>query len=59
MVIFYERGMRNSITTVKTTAGIFHEDRFAPLFQAAINLVISIVLVQQIGIIGVFIGTLS
>ena len=31
MVIFYERGMRNSITTIKTTSGIFHEDRFVPL----------------------------
>lgn len=58
MIIFFERGMRNAITTVKTTAGIFHEDRFAPLVQAAINLVVSIILVQQIGIIGVFIGTL-
>jgi O-antigen/teichoic acid export membrane protein len=58
MIIFYERGMRNSISTVKTTSGIFHEDRFAPLIQAAINLIISIVLVQYIGIVGVFIGTL-
>ncbi len=58
MLIFYERGMRNSITTIKTTAGIFHEDRFGPLIQAAINLLISIILVQKIGITGVFIGTL-
>jgi O-antigen/teichoic acid export membrane protein len=56
--IFFERGMRNSITTLKTTSGIFHEDRYAPLFQAAINLLISIILVRYIGIIGVFIGTL-
>ncbi len=58
IIIFYERGMRNSISTVKTTSGIFHEDRFAPLFQAAVNLVISIIVVQHIGIAGVFIGTL-
>ncbi len=58
MFIFYERGMRNSITTVKTTAGIFHEDRFAPIAQAIINLGISIILVKSIGITGVFIGTL-
>lgn len=58
MIIFYERGMRNSIATVKTTAGIFHEDRFVPLCQAAINLIVSILLVQQMGITGVFIGTL-
>lgn len=58
VVTFYERGMRNSITTVKTTAGIFHEDRYVPLCQAAVNLVFSIVLVKSIGIAGVFIGTL-
>lgn len=58
MLVFYERGMRNAITTVKTTAGIFHEDRYAPLIQAVINLVTSVVLVDYIGIVGVFIGTL-
>ncbi|MGG4489216.1 lipopolysaccharide biosynthesis protein [Metabacillus idriensis] len=58
IILFYERGMRNSITTVKTTAGIFHEDRFAPLIQAFINLFFSILLVKQLGLIGVFIGTL-
>lgn len=58
MVLFFERGMRNSITTVKTTSGIFHEDRFAPLSQAIINLIFSILLVQKMGIAGVFIGTL-
>lgn len=58
ILIFYERGMRNSITTLKTTAGIFHEDRYAPIIQAIINLGISIVLVKALGIIGVFLGTL-
>ncbi len=58
ILTFYERGMRNSISTVKTTAGIFHEDRYAPLCQAAINLIVSITLVQFIGIVGIFIGTL-
>ncbi|MEN1937245.1 hypothetical protein AAIE21_17085 [Paenibacillus sp. 102] len=58
VIIFYERGMRNSITTVKTTAGVFHEDRYAPLVQAAVNLAVSIVLVKYMGIMGVFLGTL-
>ena len=58
MLIFYEKGMRNAITTVKTTSGIFHSDRFAPLFQAALNLGLSIILVRYIGITGVFVGTL-
>ncbi|WP_054028522.1 oligosaccharide flippase family protein [Bacillus sp. FJAT-28004] len=58
VISFYERGMRNSLSAVKTTAGIFHEDRFAPLGQAVINLGISLVLVQYMGIAGIFIGTL-
>ncbi|MFP3123371.1 hypothetical protein OH784_11550 [Ectobacillus funiculus] len=58
MIIFYERGMRNAITTVKTTAGIFQEDRYAPLYQAAVNLIFSIIFVRYIGIAGVFLGTL-
>ncbi|WP_053374678.1 lipopolysaccharide biosynthesis protein [Paenibacillus sp. FJAT-27812] len=58
IITFYERGMRNSITMLKTTAGIFHEDRFAPLCQAALNLSISFILVQRMGIAGIFIGTL-
>ncbi|WP_028550878.1 lipopolysaccharide biosynthesis protein [Paenibacillus sp. UNC451MF] len=58
MITFYERGMRNSISTVKTTAGIFHEDRYAPLIQAVVNLGSSIWLVQVMGISGVFIGAL-
>ena len=58
LILFFERGMRNPVTTIKTTSGIFHRDRYVPIFQAALNLGISIILVQYIGIFGVFIGTL-
>ncbi|MBD3107677.1 hypothetical protein IEO70_04795 [Bacillus sp. AGMB 02131] len=58
VLLFFERGMRNPVATIKTTGGIFHADRYIPLFQAVINLIISIVLVQHLGIIGVFLGTL-
>lgn len=58
VIVFFERGMRNSITTVKSTAGIFYEDRFVPLFQASINLGISLVLVHFIGLVGIFLGGL-
>ncbi|MOA08479.1 hypothetical protein D3C78_1282490 [compost metagenome] len=59
MLAFYERGMRNSISMVKVTAGIFHEDRFAPLLQGALNLLLSFLLVRYWGIAGIFIGTLT
>lgn len=53
----YISGMRRSIATVKTTAGIFHEDRYAPFIEAVINLGLSIILVKHFGIAGVFLGT--
>ncbi|MCD7033156.1 hypothetical protein LRR81_02865 [Metabacillus sp. GX 13764] len=54
---FYVSGMRRSITMVKTTSGIFHEDRYAPFFEAGVNLFSSIVLVHYFGIAGIFLGT--
>ncbi|MFB9325061.1 lipopolysaccharide biosynthesis protein [Paenibacillus aurantiacus] len=58
MLLFMERGMRNSIATVKTTAGIFHQDRFAPIIQGGISLAASLALVKILGIAGVFLGSL-
>lgn len=58
LFMFFERGMRNSIATVKTTSGIFHEDRFVPLGQAAISLLASFLLVKHMGITGIFLGSL-
>ena len=58
MISFYISGMRRSINIVKIKAGIFHEDRFAPLFEAGINLGSSIILVKFLGISGIFIGTI-
>lgn len=39
------------------STGLFMRDKLRPLFEAVINLVVSIVLAKQIGIVGVFIGT--
>jgi len=58
LLLFFERGMRNAIATVKTTAGIFREDRYAPLLQAAVTLGGSIALVGPLGIAGVLLGSL-
>lgn len=58
MINFYVTGLRRSINIVKQTSGIFHEDRYAPFIEAAINLVLSVILVRYMGIAGVFLGTL-
>ncbi|MGS2779045.1 lipopolysaccharide biosynthesis protein [Robertmurraya sp. GLU-23] len=58
LINFYVSGMRKSITTVKLTAGIFNEDRYAPLIEAFLNLLVSIFLAGKYGITGIFLGTL-
>lgn len=55
---FYLLGQRTTINTVKSAAGIWAEDRYLPLIQAVVNLALSITLVQFIGVVGVFLGTL-
>ncbi|KGR76414.1 lipopolysaccharide biosynthesis protein [Ureibacillus manganicus] len=58
LINFYLTGMRMSIETVKSAAGLYDVDKFSPLIQSAVNLVFSIILVQEVGLIGVFIGTI-
>lgn len=54
---FYFLGMRLPIEKFKETAGIYYEDRYWAVFQAIINLIISIIMVNVIGLPGVFLGT--
>lgn len=58
VVNFYQEGMRASVLTFKDAAGIYHEDRYIPVIEASLNVIISLVLAHQIGITGVFIGTI-
>lgn len=55
---YYFKGDRIVLSNYKTAAGVFEQDKYLALFQGAVNLVISIVLVQTpLGITGVYIGT--
>lgn len=49
---------RSSLGVFKEAAGIFYEDRFVPIFESLINVIFSILLVTQLGLSGVFIGTI-
>lgn len=51
-------GQRRVFGSYKSAAGIQYEDRYVPVCEAVINLVTSIILVKQLGLIGVFLGTL-
>ena len=54
---YYFKGDRIVLSNFKTAAGVFEQDKFLALIQGGVNLVLSIVLVQKIGLIGVYIGT--
>ena len=47
-----------TIGAFKSAAGIFHEDRWIPVLQSIINIIVSVVLVQLFGLTGVVIGTI-
>ena len=55
---FYITGMLSPITSFRTANGLFMQGRYRPLIMAIINIVVSIVLVNIIGLVGVFIGTI-
>lgn len=56
---FYMLGHRATIVALRSAAGIWSADKFLPLVQAVVNLAGGIVLVQTIGVIGVYVATIA
>lgn len=54
---FYFKCMRISVERFKQGGGLYQQDQFAPLIEAAINLCVSIYFVKRIGLPGVMLGT--
>ncbi|KQL42434.1 hypothetical protein AN960_00260 [Bacillus sp. FJAT-25509] len=50
--------IRKTTLVFRDAMGLFWKDRYKPIFESIINLVVSIILAQRIGLAGVFIGTL-
>lgn len=57
LINLYFQLMRSSVEQFKEGSGNYYQDRYAAFIEAFINLVCSIILVKEIGIAGVFIGT--
>jgi O-antigen/teichoic acid export membrane protein len=57
LVNFYLGGLRTSISMFKNKAGLFKQDKYAPLVEGVINLASSLILIKYFGLAGVFIGT--
>lgn len=55
---FYLKGCRIVLLNFKIAAGLFEQDRYLPLVQGAVNLLLSVLLVRHIGVTGVYVGTL-
>ena len=58
VVVFYINGMLLPITTLRDAAGAYKYDKFSTIVQSIINIFLSILLVQFIGLNGVILGTL-
>lgn len=54
---FYLTGMRDSIGTFKAKAGLFANDKYVPLIEGVVNLILSIIFIKYLGLPGVFLGT--
>lgn len=57
VINFYITMVRKTTLVYKDAMGLFWYDRYKPLFEAIINIVVSVLLAPQLGIAGVFIGT--
>lgn len=55
---FYFNGLKRTSNAFKEAAGIFYTDRFIPILESVVNLVFSILLMNLIGLPGVFLGTI-
>jgi hypothetical protein len=49
---------RSALGSFKEAAAIFHEDRFVPIVESAVNIIAAIILLHFFGLAGVFLGTI-
>lgn len=57
VINFYLYSMRQSVLMFRASMGIYWEDRYKPIIEALINIVASIILGKQYGIMGILLGT--
>lgn len=57
-LIFFIDGMRQTVQRFRNALGIFVNDKYRPLIEAILNLLISVICSVKLGISGIFIGTI-
>lgn len=55
---FFVRGLCQATLVFRDSIGLFWTDRYKSIVEAIINIVASIILVNYLGVVGIFIGTL-
>ncbi len=56
-VNFYFSGQRATLENMKAAAGVYEQDRWIPIIEAAVNLITSVAFAMWLGLPGVYIGT--
>ena len=59
VINFFIVSSRSTYGAFKEAAGIFYEDRFVPIIESLLNIVLSIIFVKKFGLMGVFMGTIG
>lgn len=57
-LVFFINGIMQTNDAIKSSAGLYDKDKWVPIIQSIINIVVSIILVHYLGLCGVFIGTI-
>lgn len=55
---YYFCRMRTGVSMFKECVGLFKQDKWRPIIESIVNLVVSVALAQVIGINGIFVGTI-
>ena len=58
VIAYYIHSMRASIGIGKDAAGIYRQDKFVPLWEAFVNLTLSLFFVRIFGVVGIILGTI-
>ncbi|MGN1101891.1 MAG: lipopolysaccharide biosynthesis protein, partial [Huintestinicola sp.] len=55
--VFFLTGMRKTVLTYREAAGAFYYDRYKPIAESVVNIVVSVALARVMGVSGIFLGT--
>ena len=58
VLMFLIPGLNHTCTIYRAACGLFWQTRYRTLITAVINIIVSVLLVRQLGLMGVFLGTI-